>query len=95
MRDYELIYIVHSELDETAFNEMVQKVNGWITDTGGIVNKVDIWGKRRLAYPIRKQNEGQYVLVHTQLDPSSGVELERNMRFQESILRFSLILVEN
>jgi small subunit ribosomal protein S6 len=93
MRKYELIYIVHPELDETAFNDLVQKVNHWITDSGGTISKVDIWGKRRLAYPIRKQKEGQYVLVYSEMAPAFGSELERNLRFQESILRFSIISV--
>lgn len=94
MRNYELMYIVHPELDETAFNDLVQKVNGWITEAGGTINKVDIWGKRQLAYPIRKQKEGQYVLVHLQMAPSFGADLERNLRFQEPVMRFSLIAVE-
>jgi small subunit ribosomal protein S6 len=94
MRNYELIYIVHPELDETAFNELLEKVNGWISDGGGTISKVDVWGKRKLAYPIRKQNEGQYVLVHSQMAPTFGIELERNLRFQEQILRYSLISIE-
>ena len=94
MRNYELMYIVHPEMDEDAFKETVEKISGWITEAGGTINEVDIWGKRQLAYPIQKQIEGQYVLVHAALDPSFGTELERNMRFQEPILRYSLILVD-
>lgn len=94
MRKYELMYIVHPELDETAFNELVQKVNGWISGAGGTITTTEIWGKRKLAYPIRKQNEGQYVLVQIQMPPSFGAELERNLRFQEPIMRFSLIAVD-
>ena len=63
MRDYELIYIVHPELDETAVKELTTKIQGWITDAGGSISKLDFWGKRRLAYPIRKQIEGQYVFI--------------------------------
>lgn len=91
MRDYELIFIVHPELDETAFNEVVNRVRGWITDEGGQVSKVDLWGKRKLAYSIRKQNEGQYVFMETQMAPKFGVQLERNLRFLEPVLRFSIV----
>jgi small subunit ribosomal protein S6 len=88
MRAYELVFIVHPDLDESAFKELVEKVKGWITEDGGQVTKVDLWGKRKLAYPIRKQKEGQYVLMQTAYPPASGVKLERNLRLTEPILRF-------
>ncbi len=91
MREYELIFIVHPELEETAFNDVVERVKSWITGDGGEIAKVDVWGKRRLAYPIRKLNEGQYVLMETKMKPTFGVELERNLRLLEPILRFSVI----
>jgi ribosomal protein S6 len=59
MRSYELMFIVHPEMDESAFSELVDKVKGWITDSGGQIEKVDLWGKRKLAYPIQKQTEGK------------------------------------
>ena len=90
MRDYELIFVVQPDLDETAVNDVVTKVKTWITDSGGSIEKVDFWGKRKLAYQIRKQKEGQYVLIKTSMDPKFGAELERNMRFLEPILRFLL-----
>jgi small subunit ribosomal protein S6 len=90
MRDYELLCIVHSDLDENALGEVVKRINGWITDNGGTVVKTDIWGKRQLAYPIRKQKQGQYVLFQVNMAPSTGAILERNLRFQEPVLRFLL-----
>ena len=65
MRDYELIFIVHPDLDESAFNDIVARIQGWITGAGGEIVKVDLWGKRKLAYPISKQTEGQYVLIES------------------------------
>jgi small subunit ribosomal protein S6 len=94
MRAYELVFIVHPDLDDTAFKDVVQKVSGWITDSGGAVEKVDVWGKRRMAYMIRKQKEGQYVLMNTQMEPSFCVELERNLRFLEPVMRFLVTTVE-
>lgn len=91
MREYELIFIVHPDLDETAFTEVVNRVTGWVTDGGGEVTKTEIWGKRRLAYPIRKQTEGQYALFQIKIAPKSGAALEHNLRFLEPILRYSII----
>lgn len=94
MREYELIIIVHADLDENALNDVLEKVQGWITEGGGKITKVDLWGKRKLAYLIRKQSEGQYVLMHTTMAPTFCVELERNLRFLEPIMRFLLIVKE-
>lgn len=94
MRSYELMYIVHPEMEETAFNDLVEKVSGWIKESGGEVENVDLWGKRKLAYPIQKQNEGQYVLMKTQLDPTYCSELEHNLGLQEPIMRFLITAEE-
>jgi small subunit ribosomal protein S6 len=91
MREYELVFIVHPDLDETAFNEIVSRVGSWITEDGGEILKIDLWGKRRLAYPIRKQSEGQYVFMQTKMAPTFGVTLERNLRFLEPVIRFLII----
>ncbi|MCJ7624375.1 MAG: 30S ribosomal protein S6, partial [Anaerolineaceae bacterium] len=63
MRLYEIVFIVHPDLDESSFTEIIERVKGWITAVDGSIEKVDIWGKRRLAYLIRKKREGQYVLL--------------------------------
>jgi len=88
MRDYELIFIVQADLDENAFTDVVNRVKGWITEGGGQVSKVDLWGKRKLAYPIRKQVEGQYVQMQTSMSPTFSAQLERNLRFLEPVMRF-------
>ena len=54
MRKYELVCIVHPDLDETAFNGIVEKIKGWVAEISGSVDKVDIWGRKRLAYTIKK-----------------------------------------
>ena len=88
MREYEVVFIIHPDLDETASNEVLERVKGWITEAGGTILKVEPWGKRKLAYLIRKQSEGQYFLLKTQMAPAFVVELERNLRFTEPVLRF-------
>ena len=93
MHNYELVCIIQPDLDENAFKGLVDKVQGWITDSGGNVGKVDVWGRRRLAYNIHKQREGQYVLLNISLKPSAAAELERNLRYQETVMRHMLTLV--
>lgn len=90
MRDYELMCVVHADLDENALADVVKRISGWVSDSGGSVVKTDMWGKRKLAYPIRKQAQGQYVLFQLNMAPKFGVTLERNLRLQEPVLRFML-----
>ena len=94
MRKYELVCVIQPDLDEAAFNGVLDRVKGWITESGGSVDNVDVWGKRRLAYEIRKQREGQYVLLQAQMLPTFSNELERNLRFLEPVMRFMITAVE-
>ena len=91
MRNYEVIFIAHPDLDENGLKGVIERVQSWITDAGGNIEKVDQWGKRRMAYPINKQREGQYVYIESQFAPNFSAELERNLRFLEPIMRFSII----
>jgi small subunit ribosomal protein S6 len=93
MRNYELVCIFQPELDETAFKGAVERVSSWVTEAGGSVEKVEIWGRRRLAYHIRKQSEGQYVLLNISLDPKAASGLERNIRYLEAVIRHMLSAV--
>jgi len=93
MRNYELVCILQPDLDENAFNGVIDRLKGWVSESGGSVDKVDIWGRRKLAYPIRKQRDGQYVLLNVSLNPFATTELERNLRFQEAVLRHMLSAV--
>jgi small subunit ribosomal protein S6 len=94
MRHYELVCIIHPDLDEAAFNGVIEKVKGWVSETGGIVDKVDVWGRRRLAYSIKKHREGQYVLFNLSLEPTATVPMEQNLRFLEPIIRYMITVVD-
>lgn len=94
MRSYEVVLIFHPELDETALNDALEKVKGWVTTAGGTITKVDTWGKRRLAYLIRKQREGQYFLITAEIPPVATAELDRNLRFHEPLIRFMITAAE-
>ena len=91
MRNYELVYIIHPDLDESALEETMTRVNSWITESGGEIIETEIWGKRRLAYPIKKQIEGNYVLQQIKLEPQSCLALEQNLNFLEPVMRYLLV----
>ena len=93
MRKYELVCILHPDLDETAFNDAVDKIKGWISDSEGSVESVDNWGRRKMAYMIRKQLEGQYILINANMLPSATAEFERKLRLLETVMRHMLVLV--
>jgi small subunit ribosomal protein S6 len=95
MRSYEVMFIAHPELDDAALNALLERARGWVTGAGGEVTQLDVWGRRRLAYPIRKQGEGQYVLMQAQLSPAATRELERNLRLTEQVIRFQLVRNED
>jgi small subunit ribosomal protein S6 len=94
MNKYELALVVSPELDEETLAQLVNKVTQWITDGAGQVIKVDNWGKRRLAYTIRKYRDGVYLFVQTEMEPKSVVELERNLNIAEPVLRHLVIRLE-
>jgi len=93
MRKYELVCILHPDLDETAFNDAVDKIKGWITESEGNIESVDNWGRRKMAYMIRKQLEGQYIMLNANMLPSATAELERKLRLLEPVMRHMLVLV--
>jgi small subunit ribosomal protein S6 len=91
MRNYEVAFIAHPELDEASLNALVEKAKGWVSAAGGQVTQVDLWGRRRLAYPIRKQREGQYVLMQTQMTAVATHDVERSLRLTEQVMRFQIV----
>ena len=93
MRKYELMCIIQPDLDENAFNGVLEKLKGWISESGGSVDKAEVWGRRKLAYIINKHREGQYVLLNVTMNPTATSNLERNLRFQESVMRHMLSVV--
>lgn len=94
MRKYELVCIVHPDQDEAALNGLIEKIKGWVGEAGGTVDKVDLWGRRNLAYMIRKQKEGQYVLLNISLPASATIALDQNMRYLEPVIRYMITVVD-
>ena len=94
MRDYELVYIISPEVEEEDLENVTARVGQLVADGGGEVLELSSWGRRRLAYPIRKFSDGHYVLSRIQLDPGSLPELRRLLGLTEEVIRYLLIRSE-
>lgn len=94
MNKYEAIYIIDAAMEEGARSELIARFNELIANNGGQLEKVDEWGKRRLAYTIDYKNEGYYVLLHFTADAGLPREFERNLQNNENILRYLIVKLE-
>jgi len=94
MRKYETIFILHPSLDEEAVKAGVEKFKGVIENGGGVVDNVDFWGKRKLAYDIKKVSEGYYTLINFSSEPELPKELDRIFRISDNIVRHIIIKEE-
>jgi small subunit ribosomal protein S6 len=91
-RNYELAVVIRIDSTEEALNDVINQVQSWVVaDTIGAVNKIDRWGRRKLAYEIDKQREGYYVLMLAEIDTKNLPELERNLKLSNSILRYLIV----
>lgn len=91
MRDYELTVIFRPEIAEEEIPAEIDKVSQMISQKGGVVGEVNRWGRKRLAYPIKHCREGNYVLTPFKMDPTSALELDKNLRGSDRILRHLLV----
>jgi small subunit ribosomal protein S6 len=94
LNKYEVIYIIDARLEDEPRKELIDRFAGIITSSGGTIDKVEEWGKRRLSYPINFQNEGYYVLLHMTAAPEFPRELERNFEISEQIIRYLIVRIE-
>lgn len=95
VRNYELVFIVHPEVDDEGLAAIVETVKDLVKRGGGQVTKVDLWGVRRLAYPIKKQREGQYVLMRLDMASEGVAELERSLGLSEQVIRHLVVRLED
>ena len=91
MRPYELMVIIDPEVEERTVESSLQKFLNVITTDGGTIEKVDIWGRRRLAYDIKKKNEAIYAVVNFTAEPATAKELDRQLGLNESVMRTKLL----
>lgn len=94
MNKYELAVILRPDLDEEVKVAESQKVQDLITRFGGTIEKIDDWGKRRLAYEIQKVNEGFFSFISFEAESSVPAEIESRIRIMESVLRYLIVRKE-
>ncbi|MEQ8156161.1 MAG: 30S ribosomal protein S6 [Clostridiaceae bacterium] len=94
MRKYETIFVIHPSFDEEAVKATIEKFKGVIENGGGTVDNVDFWGKRKLAYEIKKVNEGYYTLFNFTANPELPSELDRIFRITDGIVRHIIVKEE-
>ena len=94
MSAYELMYIVKPELDDQQVQQEIEKVGQLIQTNGGQVKKVTPWGKRRLAYTVKDQREGHYVVEEFDLDQAKVQEVDRVLKISDTVFRHLLVRQE-
>jgi small subunit ribosomal protein S6 len=94
MRQYESIFIASPELSEEQVDELVKYFEGIIAEQGGELLKTDRWGRKKLAYDVRKFSEGNYTLFELKAGPKLIAELERRYRNHESVIKYLSVRVD-
>jgi len=94
MHQYELMVILDPEIDERTVAPSLDKFLNVIRNDGGTVDKVDVWGRRRLAYEINKKSEGIYAVVALTSNPAATVELDRQLGLSEAVMRTKVLRAE-
>jgi small subunit ribosomal protein S6 len=94
MRTYETLYIVHPEVAGDDLTALIEKYRKVLTDQQAVVLKADNWGSRTLAYPVRKQARGSFVLTLFDAPPNVVAEFERRLRIDEKVLKYQTVLFE-
>jgi len=91
MRHYELMVILDPELEERTVAPSLDQFLGVVRQGGGSVEKVDIWGRRRLAYEIAKKGDGIYAVIDLTAEPDTVKELDRQLNLSEAVLRTKIV----
>ena len=91
MRHYEMMVILDPSLEERTIQPSLDQFLKVVTSAGGTVDKVDIWGRRRLAYEIQKKSEGIYTVIELMAEPDTVKELDRQLNLNEAVLRTKIL----
>ena len=94
MNQYEVMYVIDPTLEDSARTELINRFSDLVKKNGGEVDRVDEWGKRRLAYAIQYKTEGYYVLMYIKAPADLPREIERNMQISDSVLRYLTVRYE-
>ena len=94
MNQYEVMYVIDAALEDGARVELINRFSDLVKKNGGEIDRVDEWGKRRLAYAINYKTEGYYVLMYIKAPSELPRELERNLQIADSVLRYLVVRYE-
>ena len=94
MNQYEVMYVIDAALEDSARVELINRFSELVKKNGGEIDRVDEWGKRRLAYAINYKTEGYYVLMYVKAPSELPKELERNFQINDKVLRSLVIRYE-
>jgi len=94
MKKYETIFILDPDLEEAQAQSAIEKVKGIISQNNGEILKVEDWGKRKLAYQVKKKAKGHYILIHLMGSPTLISELERNFRVMDAVIKFQSVRLD-
>ena len=93
MRPYEVMVILEPALEESAVQQLINRSSEVLTKSSGTVNRVEKWGKRRLAYELKHRTEGYYVLFDVTSEPGPMDELDRSLRLTDEVLRHKIVRI--
>lgn len=94
MKPYETIFILDPDLEEAQAQSAIEKAKGIITQNKGEILKVEDWGKRKLAYQVKKKAKGHYILIHFKGSSTLVSELERNFRVMDTVIKFQSVRLD-
>jgi small subunit ribosomal protein S6 len=89
-----MVFIVHPDLEGDESDGVINDIEDLISRNNGKMTKVEPWGLRKLAYPIKKQQEGRYFLMEFDLEPQNITEMERVLKLMESVIRHLIVRLE-
>ena len=94
MSKYELAVVVSAKLEDDARAEVIEKVKALVTRFGGNITDVDEWGKKRLAYDIKKMKEAYYYFIHFESETTTPGEIEERIRIMDGVIRYLCVKQE-
>lgn len=94
-RKYEIGFIINPEASEEDVKKIIDAVVGIIKKTEGIIENIDEWGRRKLAYPIQKHTEGIYIFINTEMMGATFFEVERRLKLSEKVMRFVILRLDD
>ena len=94
MRTYEELFIMKADAPEEEIDQFIEQMKSVVTASGGTVDKIDKWGKRKLAYRVGKYREGAYVLFQFSAQPETVKEFERRLRVSDLVIKFLTVRID-